>query len=100
MSPRWEENKAIRRGRSAVWTLHVHLVFVTKYRRGALTQPILDRCRQIMGEVCCDFNAQLVEFNGEQDHVHLMIHYPPTVELSKLINSLKGVSSRLDRKSV
>ena len=39
-----------------------------------------------------------MEFNGEEDHVHLMIHYPPTVELSKLINSLKGVSSRLLRK--
>lgn len=98
MSPRWEEIDHIRRGRSAVWHLHVHLVFITKYRRGALTRPILARCQQIMADVCHDFQAELVEFNGEEDHVHLMIQYPPTVEISKLINSLKGVSSRLLRK--
>lgn len=77
-----------------MWNLHAHLVFTTKYRRGALTNPILERCEQVMSEVCQDFGATLVEFNGEDDHVHLLVHYPPTVELSKLVNSLKGVSSR------
>ncbi len=81
-----------------MWNMHVHLVFVTKYRRGALTDPILTRCAQIMSEVCVDFGAELREFNGEDDHVHLLVHYPPTVEISKLVNSLKGVSSRLLRK--
>jgi putative transposase len=70
------------------------LVFTTKYRRGALTDPILTRCQQIMADVCADFGAELREFNGEDDHVHLLVHYPPTVTLSKLVNSLKGVSAR------
>jgi putative transposase len=70
------------------------LVFTTKYRRGALTDPILTRCQQIMADACQDFGAELREFTGEHDHVHLLIHYPPTVTLSKLINSLKGVSAR------
>jgi hypothetical protein len=47
--------------------------------------------------VCGDFGARLVEANGEDDHVHLLIEYPPTVQLSKLVNSLKGVSSRMLR---
>ncbi|GHJ35580.1 hypothetical protein Sm713_11890 [Streptomyces sp. TS71-3] len=47
-----------------------------------------------MKEVCGRFGAELREFNGEADHVHLLVHYPPKVALSKLINSLKGVSSR------
>ncbi len=47
-----------------------------------------------MREVCQDFEAELKQFNGEQDHVHLLVHYPPKVQLSKLVNSLKGVSSR------
>lgn len=81
-----------------VWNLHVHLVFVTKYRRGVFSGEILSRCEEIMGEACGDFGAQLSEFNGEGDHVHLLVHYPPTVELSRLVNSLKGVSSRLLRK--
>ncbi|WP_343710584.1 IS200/IS605 family transposase [Mycobacterium sp.] len=83
-----------RRGRSAVYALHAHLVFVTKYRRGVLTDQLLTRCEEVMREVCVDFNTTLVEFNGEHDHVHLLVEYPTTVQLSKLVNSLKGVSAR------
>ena len=74
--------------------LHVHLVFVTKYRRGALTAKILARCEDIMGDVCADFGASLVEFNGEDDHVHLLVEYSPTMRIASLVGSLKGVSSR------
>ena len=95
MSPRWVPDPNIRRGRSQVSNLHVHLVFVTKYRKRVLTKAILERCRYVMAETCEDSGATLVEFNGEQDHVHLLVHYPPTVRLSVLVNSLKGVSSRL-----
>ncbi len=48
----------------------------------------------IFRSVCADFEAELVEFNGEGDHVHLLVNYPPKVALSRLVNSLKGVSSR------
>ena len=94
MSPRWTPDPLVRRGRSVICDLHVHLVFVTKCRRGALTDPILTRCEEVMRDVCADFGAVLQEFNGEDDHVHLLVTYPPTVQLSKLVNSLKGVSSR------
>ena len=49
-------------------------------------------------DLCIDFEACLVEFEGEGDHVHLLVEYPPKVSVSKLVNSLKGVSSRLVRK--
>ena len=52
----------------------------------------------ILASVCKDFEAQLVEFNGEHDHVHLLLNYPPKVALSNLVASLKGVSSRMLRK--
>ena len=52
----------------------------------------------VFGEVCEDFEAQLVEFNGETDHVHLHITYPPKVAVSNLVNSLKGVSARIIRR--
>jgi Transposase and inactivated derivatives len=55
---------------------------------------MLKRCEEIMRDVCASFETELREFNGEADHVHLLVHYPPKVALSKLINSLKGVSSR------
>ncbi len=88
----------IRHGRHCVFHLHVHLVFVTKYRRGVFTKTILDDLRGIFAAVCQDFNAELVEFDGEDDHVHLLVNYPPSVSVSNLVNSLKGVSSRLIRK--
>jgi hypothetical protein len=47
-----------------------------------------------MAEVCTDFGAELREFNGETDQVHLLVHYPPKFALSRLVNSLKGVSAR------
>lgn len=77
-----------------VYNLHAHLVFVTRYRRGVFTSQMLERCEEIMRDVCAGFEAELKEFNGETDHVHLLVHYPPKTALSKLVNSLKGVSSR------
>ena len=87
-----------RRGRRGVWACHAHLVFVTKYRRDVFTDAMLVRCREVIDGVCVDFGCELVEFNGGADHVHLLINFPPTVQLSKLVNSLKGVSARLLRK--
>lgn len=78
--------------------MHVHLVFVTKYRRCVFTKEILEELRDIFKSVCKDFSAELVEFEGEKDHVHLLVNYPPKFSVSKLVNSLKGVSARLLRK--
>ncbi|MGJ7907538.1 IS200/IS605 family transposase [Actinopolyspora sp. H202] len=87
-----------RTGRHVVYAMHAHLVFITTYRHPVFTTSHLDRTEQIMRDVCDDFETQLVEFNGADNHVHLLVHFPPKVTLSKLVNSLKGVSSRLLRK--
>ncbi|MGW1753912.1 IS200/IS605 family transposase [Streptomyces mirabilis] len=84
----------MRTGRHVLHSVHVHLVLVTRYRRNAFTVTTLTRCEEVMREVCTNFEAELKQFNGEQDLVHLLVHYPPKVQLSKLVNSLKGVSSR------
>ncbi len=87
----------LRHGRACVFAMHVHLVFVTKYRRRVFTQQVMRELKLIFASVCRDFEADLVEFEGEQDHVHLLVNYPPKFSVSKLVNSLKGVSSRLLR---
>lgn len=68
---------------------------MAKYRRKVFTKEILDDMQGIFEEVCSKFEAQLVEFDGESDHVHLLVVYPPKVAISSLVDSLKGVSSRL-----
>ena len=95
----WPMNKSthIRTGRHCVFNLHAHLVFVTKYRRKVFTHTMMTFMSQGCSDVCDSFEATLVECDGESDHVHLLIHYPPKVALSKVVNSLKGVSSRLLR---
>lgn len=59
----------------------------------------IEQLRIIFSAVCADFLSELVEMDGEHDHVHLLVEYPPKVAVSALVNSLKGVSSRLLRKS-
>lgn len=92
------ENNDIRKRRHCVFAMHVHLVFVAKYRRKVCDGDALQRLRFIFGNVCADFDAHLIEMDGEDDHVHLLVEYPPKVAESALVNSLKGVSSRLLRK--
>jgi putative transposase len=84
----------IRTGRHCVFLLHAHLVFVTKFRHRVFTSPHLARLEEIMRQVCADFETELAEFNGEHNHVHLLVNFPPKVTPSRLVNSLKGVSSR------
>ena len=92
-----QTSNELRHGRHCVFMMHVHLVFVTKYRREVFTKEILDDLRSIFFGVCNDFEAELVEFEGEDDHVHLLVNYHPKVSVSTLVNSLKGVSSRMIR---
>ena len=92
-----EKNNDIRTGRHCVFNLHAHLVFVTKYRQKVLDAKAIGILKESFAKVCTDFEADLVEMNGEHDHVHLLIHYPPKMALSALVNSLKGVSSRILR---
>ena len=79
--------------------LHVYLVFVPKCRRDVLSDLAIRDLRRIFAKVCTDFEAELIECDGEDDHVHLLVHYPPKLALSQLVNSLKGVSSRLLRET-
>lgn len=88
----------VRTGRHVVYAMHAHLVFVTKYRHRVFTDTHLTRLEEIFAEVCADFEVELVEFNGETDHVHLLVNFPPKVAVSHLVNSLKGVSSRYMRR--
>ena len=54
----------------------------------------LKSLESIFSGVGVSFELELVEFNGEADHVHLLVNFPPKVSVSRLVNSLKGVPSR------
>jgi len=86
------------KGFRSVYTLNAHVVLVVKYRRKAISAEILARLQQILKQTLNKWESELLEFNGESDHVHLLIDYKPDIPLSTLIGNLKTVSSRLIRK--
>ncbi len=81
-----------------IFNLHYHLVLVTKYRRKVITKDMLTRLEEIFDRLLEQWDCELIEFNGEADHVHLLISTNPKAQTSKLVNNLKTVTSRLIRK--
>jgi putative transposase len=98
----WSMKKSndLRHGRHCSFAMHVHLVFVTKYRRCILDGEAIEKLRHIFSKVCTDFAALLVQMDGESNHLHLLVNYPPKVSVSSLVNSLKGVSSYVLRRQL
>ena len=82
---------------NAVYSLRLHLVLVTKYRRKVLTQEIRDYLKGVFANILESWRCQLIEFGGEADHVHLLIEIHPALDVSQLINNLKSASSRRAR---
>ena len=65
----------VRKGRHCVYDLHAHLVFVAKYRHDVFTDEHLKALERIFSDVCASFDCRLEEFNGETDHVHLLVSF-------------------------
>ncbi|MCL4553321.1 MAG: IS200/IS605 family transposase [Candidatus Marsarchaeota archaeon] len=82
-----------RTGRHVVYKLHVHIVLVPKYRREVMTQRVTACLRGAFSDVCGRYGATLDAFESDGDHAHLLVSYPPKVALSKLVMSLKTISS-------
>ena len=85
------------RRRHSVTKLCVHLVFTTKYRRKVMTPEILEEMKISLSLAAQKIGCQTVEINGEADHIHLLLLFPPTLSISSLVNTLKAVSSRMIR---
>ncbi len=92
------QNVKFRKLYHCIYALNYHLVMVTKYRRKCITAPMLGRLREIAAQRCKDWGGELIEFNGEPDHVHILIELPPNLDLSKFVNNLKTTTSRLIRR--
>lgn len=85
------------RKRHSVSKLVVHLVFTTKYRRKLFTGVMIEQLREAFESACVKLECELIEMDGEQDHVHLLLSYPPKLSISAMVNNLKAVSSRMLR---
>ena len=82
----------------SVFSMYYHLVLVTKYRRKVINDSISNRLREIFDYIAVNYNISVVEWNNNQDHVHILFKAQPNSELSKFINAYKSASSRLIKK--
>ena len=74
------------------------MVCVTKYRRKIFDAAAIEWTQRHCAKVCATMGAQLLALDGEADHIHMLVEYPPKLSVSVIVNALKGTSSRLLRK--
>lgn len=80
---------------SSVYSLQYHLIFVTKYRRKVLTSQALYEIQAKVSELLAKDSSKLIEFNGEADHIHLLLELSPKVSVSETVGKLKSETSRM-----
>lgn len=82
----------------SVFLLHYHLILVVEYRRQVFTDEISERAKEIFSYIAPSYKIELVEWNHDKDHVHILFKGQPKTEMSKFINAYKSASSRLLKK--
>ena len=82
-----------RRGAHSVYAVHLHLVWITKYRKAALLGEPAVRLRDLIREICDQLDVKIMQGHVSRDHVHLFVSVPPRVAISKLLQHLKGKSA-------
>ena len=82
----------------SVFLLHYHLILVVKYRRQVFTDEISERAKEIFSYIAPSYKIEIVEWNHDKDHVHILFKGQPKTEMSKFINAYKSASSRLLKK--
>ncbi|HBT4578742.1 TPA: IS200/IS605 family transposase [Klebsiella pneumoniae] len=97
MSEQHESLEGFLRKRHSVSKLVVHLIFTTKYRRKLFDGCMIEQLREAFCSAATKLECEILEMDGETDHVHLLVAYPPKLAVSVMVNNLKSVSSRLLR---
>ena len=75
--------------------LKVHLIWIPKYRKRVLVGPVAIRARDILRQVAMEHELEIITGKVSADHVHMFIGYRPTQSISKMVQWLKGTSSRV-----
>lgn len=78
----------------AVYSIRLHIVFVTKYRRPCITADMQNYLQDVFINIIDSWQCELISYGAESDHVHLVVDVHPALDISKLINNLKSASSR------
>ena len=86
--------KQYRKASHSVYDLKYHIVWITKYRKPVLGKEIGTRVRELIRVICASLDVEIVKGHISRDHVHLLVSVPPYIAVSKLVQRIKGVTSR------
>jgi putative transposase len=84
----------LKRSRHCVYDINYHIVFTTKFRRKVITAEILELIIQQTSDIAEKWGCNVIEMNGEAEHVHFLLSAPPNFNLSELIGNIKTITSR------
>lgn len=87
----------IRSNNNVVYRCTYHVVWCPKYRRAVLVEGVAERLKQIIGDVCAERDAPIIELEVMPDHVHMLVSCDPQYGIHRLVKQVKGRSSRLLR---
>jgi len=77
------------------YDLKVHLIWIPKYRKRVLTGQVAERTRDILRQICMEHEIHIVSGKVAADHVHMLVSYRPQMAVAKMVQYLKGTSSRI-----
>ena len=78
--------------------MQLYIVFVTHYRRKAISAVMLPRIGEMLEQVAVKMGCKILEFSGESDHVHLLVDFHPRNSIAAVVSSLKASTSRMVKK--
>jgi len=87
-----------RKGSHSIFSVRLHFVFVTHYRKKVLTEKMLLELKKMINQVATSMDCELMEFNGEPDHVHILIDFHPKNSISAVAGCLKSATARMLKK--
>jgi putative transposase len=80
--------------RTSVHNLHYHFIWCPKYRKSVLTDEVADRLKQLIEEKAEELGLDILRLAIQPDHVHLFITGNPTLAPNKIMQQVKGYTSR------
>ena len=83
-----------RTGSHTKYSIQYHFVWITKYRKELLVGEVGPRLRELVREVCRTNEVEILEGSVSSDHVHILVSCPPNLSASKLMQYVKGKTSR------
>lgn len=83
-----------RKSSHATYDIKYHIVWITKYRKPVIIGKIAERTRELIRQSCHSNEVEILAGHVGRDHIHLLVSVPPHLSASKLVQYLKGTSSR------